>query len=155
MSQASNQVAITVAANTSEVTTGQPRPSSDQYTTWTLLERRLLVVLLGYLALASSLIANIYFPLIDLLADRYDVSIQAINLTVTLYIIVQGIVPSFWSPLSDSWGRRPVYLSTFTIFTLASLGLAIVDSRHLEDLVEIYHRELFVEIPSHCLTQSK
>ncbi|KAI0159781.1 major facilitator superfamily transporter [Xylariaceae sp. FL1272] len=55
--------------------------------------------------------ANIYFPLIDLIASRYDASVQAINLTVTVYIIVQGIAPSFWSPISDTLGRRPVYVS--------------------------------------------
>lgn len=102
----------------------------NRYTVWSARDRRLLVILLGYLALASSLTANIYFPLIDLLADRYEVSVQAINLTITVYIIVQGIVPSFWSPLSDSWGRRPVYLATFVIFTFASLGLSIVDRNY-------------------------
>ncbi|KAK4237439.1 hypothetical protein C8A03DRAFT_16018, partial [Achaetomium macrosporum] len=87
------------------------------YTIWTTRDRAFLVCLLGYLALASSLTANIYFPLLDLLAERYGVSTQAINLTITLFMVFQGIAPSFWSPLSDSWGRRPVYLATFTIYT--------------------------------------
>ena len=82
------------------------------------------------MALASSLTANIYFPLIDLLAERYDTSTQAINLTITLFFVFQGIAPSFWSPLSDSCGRRPVYLATFIIYTAASLGLSIVDKSY-------------------------
>ncbi|SPQ24148.1 0a0ea045-a5b6-47b8-baeb-9413dc6c4f26 [Thermothielavioides terrestris] len=69
-------------------------------------------------------------PLIDLLAERYDVSPQAINLTITLFFVFQGIAPSFWSPLSDSFGRRPVYLATFTIYTAASLGLSISDRNY-------------------------
>lgn len=52
----------------------QPPPITDStpapYTTWTTRDRTLLVCLLGYLALASSLTANIYFPLVDLLAAR-------------------------------------------------------------------------------------
>jgi MFS family permease len=104
----------------------QPQPPT-AYTTWTSRDRAALVCLLGYLALASSLTANIYFPLIDMLAERYSVSTQAINLTITLFFVFQGIAPSFWSPLSDSYGRRPVYLATFTIYTAASLGLSIVD----------------------------
>ncbi|KAK4032545.1 major facilitator superfamily domain-containing protein [Parachaetomium inaequale] len=103
------------------------QPTRSPYTTWTTQDRTLLVCLLGYLALASSLTANIYFPLIDLLAERYETSTQAINLTITLYFVFQGIAPSFWSPLSDSFGHRPVYLATFTIYTAASLGLSIVD----------------------------
>jgi MFS family permease len=108
--------------------TQQSRPV--RYTVWSVRDRRLLVALLGYLALASSLTANIYFPLIELLAARYEVTTQAINLTITLFIVFQGIVPSFWSPLSDAWGRRPVYLATFTVYTLASMGLSIVDRNY-------------------------
>lgn len=100
------------------------------YTTWTSRDRALLVCLLGYLCLASSLTANIYSPLIDLLAKRYMVSVQAVNLTITLFFVLQGVAPSFWSPLSDSFGRRPVYLATFAVYTLASLGLSVSDRRY-------------------------
>ncbi|KAI1123238.1 major facilitator superfamily domain-containing protein [Nemania abortiva] len=82
-----------------------------------------LTYLLGYLSLASSLTATIYFPIIDLLAARYHTSVQAINLTITLYVVLQGIAPSFFSPLSDTLGRRPVFLVTFTIYLLAGVGL--------------------------------
>lgn len=84
-----------------------------------------LTYLLGYLALASSLTATIYFPLIDLLARDYHTSIQAINLTITLYVVFQGIAPSFFSPLSDTFGRRPVLLTTFTVYLVAAIGLAV------------------------------
>ncbi|KAK4140017.1 major facilitator superfamily domain-containing protein [Dichotomopilus funicola] len=104
--------------------------SQTPYTTWTARNRTALVCLLGYLALASSLTANIYFPLLELLAERYRVSTQAVNLTITLYMVFQGIAPSFWSPLSDTFGRRPVYLATFSIYTTASLGLSIVDKSY-------------------------
>jgi MFS family permease len=104
--------------------------SPTPYTTWTTRDRAFLVCLLGYLALASSLTANIYFPLLDLLAERYETSTQAINLTITLFMVFQGIAPSFWSPLSDSWGRRPVYLAAFAIYTAGSLGLSIVDRNY-------------------------
>lgn len=82
-----------------------------------------LTYLLGYLALASSLTATIYFPIIDLLSRRYHTSVQAINLTITLYVVLQGITPSFFSPLSDTLSRRPVFLITFTIYVLAGVGL--------------------------------
>lgn len=114
---------------------GAPAPAPGPYTIWSDRDRHLLVCLLGYLALASSLTANIYFPLLDLLAEQDGVSIQAINLTITLFMVVQGIAPSFWSPLSDAWGRRPVYLATFAVYTLASLGLSIVERNYAALLV--------------------
>lgn len=87
-----------------------------------------LTYLLGYLALASSLTATIYFPLISLLAKKYDTTVQKINLTITLYIVFQGIGPSLFAPLSDTLGRRPILMATFTIYLLASIGLVLAEN---------------------------
>lgn len=94
------------------------------YSVFTKGQKRYITYLLGFLTLASSLTATIYFPLIPLLAEEYQTSTQAINLTITLYVVFQGITPSFWGPLSDSFGRRPVLMITFVLYTAASLGLA-------------------------------
>lgn len=105
-------------------------PSSVPYTVFSKAQKWYLTFLLGYLTLASSLTATIYFPLINLLSAQYNTSIQAINLTVTLYVVFQGIAPSFFSPLSDTWGRRPVFIVTFSIYTLASIGLAFTSQNY-------------------------
>lgn len=101
------------------------RPASQPYTIFTLNQRRVFTYLLGYLTLASSLTATIYFPLIGLLSNQYNVSTQLVNLTITFYVIFQAISPAFWGPVSDTLGRRPVFLMTFLIYTCASLGLAL------------------------------
>lgn len=100
-------------------------PAPIPYSILTKWQKRYLTYLLGFLTLASSLTANIYLPLILLLAEQYYTSAQAINLTITVYIIFQGISASFWSPLSDVFGRRPVFIITFGLYTAASLGLAL------------------------------
>ncbi|KAK3358326.1 major facilitator superfamily domain-containing protein [Lasiosphaeria ovina] len=51
-----------------------------------------------------------------------------INLSVTLYQVMQAIAPLFFGDLSDSIGRRPVYLLTFTIYLGANIGLALQDN---------------------------
>lgn len=99
-------------------------PALVPYSTFTKWQKVYLTYLLGFLTLASSLTANIYLPLILLLAEQYHTSAQAINLTITVYVIFQGISASFWSPLSDAFGRRPVFIVTFGLYTAASLGLA-------------------------------
>lgn len=53
-----------------------------------------------------------------------NISVELVNLTVTSYLIFQGIAPSFWGPVSDVRGRRIAYTSTFIIFTGACVGLA-------------------------------
>lgn len=73
----------------------------------------------------SPLSANIYLPCIPLLSRDLSTSIQNINLTVTTYVIFQGIAPVFFGELSDKLGRRPVYIITFTIYVCANIGLAV------------------------------
>jgi MFS family permease len=47
-----------------------------------------------------------------------------INLTVTSYLIFQGLAPSLWGPISDVKGRRLAYSLTFVVFLGACIGLA-------------------------------
>ena len=102
-----------------------PLPPSSPYTLFTPSHRRLIVVILILTMLASPLTATIYLPLLPLLAAHFHVSLQAINLTLTLYIVFQAISPLLFATASDSFGRRPVYLITFSVYTLASLGLVL------------------------------
>lgn len=87
--------------------------------------RTYLTYLLGFVIILSTLTATIYFPLIPMLSSHFSVSIQSINLTVTLYAVFQGISPSFFASLADAHGRRPVLLTLVTIYAGASLGLAL------------------------------
>lgn len=64
-------------------------------------------------------------PLIPVLAEEYNVSIQEINLTVTVYVVFQAISPVLFASLADSYGRRPVLLALTAIYVCGSLGLAV------------------------------
>lgn len=46
------------------------------------------------------------------------------NLTITSYLIIQGISPLFWGPLSDTLGRRPIYMASFALYILANIVLS-------------------------------
>jgi MFS family permease len=54
-----------------------------------------------------------------------NVSLSTISFTVTIYMIVQGLAPSFWGPMSDTQGRRVAYIGTFLIYLAANVGLAV------------------------------
>lgn len=47
------------------------------------------------------------------------------NLTITSYLIIQGISPLFWGPLSDTLGRRPIYIASFSVYIIANIILSI------------------------------
>ena len=95
------------------------------YTTFSPRQKRLLIFLLGLTAITSPLTATIYFPLLPLLASDYYSSAQAINLTITIYVIFQAVSPAIFASLSDLHGRRLVYLLALTLYVSSNLGLAL------------------------------
>ena len=95
------------------------------YTVFSPQRKRFLTLVLTTTMFASPLTATIYLPLLPLLAKHFHTSLQAINLSVTLYVIFQAVSPLLFSTTSDTIGRRPVLLVTYTIYTIASLGLAL------------------------------
>ncbi|OJJ85836.1 putative MFS multidrug transporter [Aspergillus glaucus CBS 516.65] len=72
--------------------------------------------------------ANIYFPALGEMAKDLNVSNSQINLTITSYMIVQGLVPLLTGNLSDQKGCRPVLLMCLLIYLGVNIGLALQDS---------------------------
>jgi len=69
----------------------------------------------------------IYMPALPQITEKLNITQGETLLSVTMYLIFQGVAPSFWAPLSDTFGRRPIIISTFLIFLAANLGLAFVN----------------------------
>lgn len=72
----------------------------------------------------SGLSSNIYFPALPTIAQDLNVSVELVNLSVTGYLILQGLSPSLWGPVSDVHGRRIAFLFTFVVYLGACIGLA-------------------------------
>lgn len=79
-------------------------------------------------AMFSGLSSFIYYPAISPLAQSLHTSVELINLTITSYLIVSGLVPSIVGDLADRTGRRPLYLLTFAIYFASNVGLALQHS---------------------------
>ncbi|RPD55888.1 MFS general substrate transporter [Lentinus tigrinus ALCF2SS1-6] len=101
-------------------------PQTKAYSIYTAPEKWFIVGLTGFAAMFSPLTANIYFPAIPTIAAVFHKSIELINLTVTVYMIVQGISPMFWGTMSDRWGRRPMFIGCMVVLCGACVGLALV-----------------------------
>lgn len=87
-------------------------------------ERKFLVAMASLAAMFSPLSANIYYPALNTLSTDLHVSISKINLTITTYLIFQGLAPAFVGSFSDEAGRRPSYLICFIVYIGANIGLA-------------------------------
>lgn len=87
--------------------------------------KALIITMTAMASLFSPISGQIYLPALNTLANEFHVSAADINLTVTSYMILQGIAPMFFGDLTDQVGRRPTYIMCFTIFFFANLGLAL------------------------------
>ncbi|KAJ5960786.1 uncharacterized protein N7479_007936 [Penicillium vulpinum] len=88
-------------------------------------EKTFVIMTGSFAALISPLSSSIYLPALPSLANDMDVSVSLINLTITTYLIFQGLAPSFIGSFSDIYGRRPAYIIAFVIYLGANVGLAL------------------------------
>lgn len=95
------------------------------YSAFSTGQKWAIVAMVGLASLFSPISSNIYVPAIPTLVKAFDVSVEKINLTVTVFLIFQALTPSVWGTAADTFGRRPVYFMTLTIFALACLGTAL------------------------------
>ncbi|SCU82337.1 LAFA_0C10594g1_1 [Lachancea sp. 'fantastica'] len=87
-------------------------------------EKILVAALVSVAASFSGFASNIYFPALPTIAEDLAVSNELVNLTVTTYMIFQGIAPTFWGAMADVHGRRLVYIGTLAVFLTACIVLA-------------------------------
>ncbi|KZT02466.1 MFS general substrate transporter [Laetiporus sulphureus 93-53] len=120
----------TDGSNTAErVEAGHHAPDHDHvkaYSIYTSSEKWFIVAVAAFASLFSPFTANIYFPAIPTIAAAFHKSTEDINLTVTVYLIVQGLSPIFWGTLADRWGRRPMFLGCLLVLFLSCIGLALI-----------------------------
>lgn len=88
----------------------------------------MIVFLVAVAGFFSPFSAFIFFPAIDDVAAALSTTVQLVNLTITLYLVVQGAVPSIFGEVSERFVRRPTYLTVLIIYIAASIGLAVQDS---------------------------
>ncbi|KAI1340217.1 major facilitator superfamily transporter [Xylariaceae sp. FL0016] len=92
------------------------------FTTW---EKRTIVLGAAVGAFFSPLSGQIYYPALTPLSEDLGVSLTQINLTVTTYMIFQGLTPMFVGTFADATGRRPAYLFCFVVYIAANIGCAL------------------------------
>ncbi|KAF5121895.1 Itaconate transport protein [Metarhizium anisopliae] len=87
-----------------------------------------IIVTIGVAGLFSGLSSNIYLPSLAAIAKKFkdlQVSLGDVSLTITTYLVVQGVSPLFWGSLSDTLGRRPIYIYSFSVYIVSNIVLSL------------------------------
>ena len=100
-------------------------PSGPVYSVFSERQRQFIVAMVACGGFFSPLSANIYFPALTALSADLRVSNELINLSLTSYMIFQGLAPTIFGDLADMTGRRPTYILGFIIYIGANVGLAL------------------------------
>ncbi|KAL4953152.1 major facilitator superfamily domain-containing protein [Aspergillus filifer] len=96
-----------------------------QYSSFSTGQKRLIVTMVTLGSFFSPLSGQIYYPIMPTLVQTYDLTPALINLTITSYMLLQGLAPAFMGTFADVCGRRPAYILSFTIYTVANIGIAL------------------------------
>ncbi|KAH8799352.1 putative MFS efflux transporter [Xylogone sp. PMI_703] len=100
-------------------------PQSDEYSSFSTAQKTFIIFTAAFASTFSPLSSNIYYPVINSIAHDLHVTPAMMNFTITAYMIFQGLAPTFMGNLSDTVGRRPVYVLCFGIYLCANIGLAL------------------------------
>lgn len=86
---------------------------------------RITLILLTAVAVLT---LNLFLPSLPSMAADFNVSYGAISFTIAGYLFLSAALSLVLGPLADKYGRRPVLLTTFSIFALASVGAAVTEN---------------------------
>lgn len=89
------------------------------------------ITTLIFLAGMSALAMNMFLPSLPAMSEYFGVEYGYMQLSVALYLGVNGFLQLFVGALSDKFGRRPVVLAGVLIFCLATLGCLLATSAHV------------------------
>lgn len=124
----SEEVSDRVISEQVHVTEKPELDAQPLYSIYTSRQKWCIVFMSALGGFFSPLSANTYLPATPSLARYLNVSPSLINLTVTAFLIFQGLAPSIYGDLADFAGRRPAYLVAFTVYVAANIGLATQSS---------------------------
>lgn len=79
-------------------------------------------------AAAAPMGSAIILPALNQIAGDFQATPTITNLSVALYMLAMSIFPLWWSSFSETYGRRSVYIISFTLFTIFNVLAAVSPS---------------------------
>lgn len=91
---------------------------------WPVWKKCYITFTVGYMCLIITFGSSVYVPSVNQLMQRFGIS-ETLGLSgLTFYLLGLGVGPIFAAPLSELYGRKPIYLLTTPISMIFILGTA-------------------------------
>jgi len=92
---------------------------------WTKKRKLANVAVVAAMAILSPLASSMFTPGIDQIAEDLGTTAETVIGCTTGFVIMLGIGPLFLAPLSETFGRRRLYMVCFTAFALLQIPSAL------------------------------
>ncbi|KAM6493826.1 vacuolar DHA amino acid exporter [Amanita muscaria] len=100
-------------------------PVDDDPRKWSPLRKNFTLFLVASASMIAGLSSNIQNPAVQEMLEDLHTTDSQFSLSISLFILVQGIMPLIWSPLSEIKGRKFVYLTSLAMTVIGSVAIAL------------------------------
>lgn len=84
-----------------------------------------MMVFISILCAFPMLATDMYLPAVPLIKEQLNTTVELVNFTLSSFFFIISFSGLFLGPLSDKFGRKPIVLTTISIYVLASLACAL------------------------------
>jgi MFS transporter, DHA1 family, multidrug resistance protein len=85
---------------------------------------RAMMVFISILCAFPMMATDMYLPAIPLIKEQLNTTVELVNYTLSPFFFIISLSGLLFGPLSDRFGRKPVILTTISIYALSSLACA-------------------------------
>ncbi|KAJ6027626.1 uncharacterized protein N7446_003778 [Penicillium canescens] len=97
--------------------------AADPYN-WPEWKKMMNLILVAFHACMGTFTAAAIIPAYSTIAEELGVGLQNASYLTSLQIAILGGAPLFWKPLSDRFGRRPIFLLSLICSLICNIGCA-------------------------------
>ncbi|SCU91618.1 LAFA_0F04830g1_1 [Lachancea sp. 'fantastica'] len=87
--------------------------------------KQFIVFLVAFATVMGPMGTNIIYPSINPITRDFKTTTMMVNVSVGIYLLSLGILPIWWSSLSELRGRRTVYVLSFSLLLAFCIGAAL------------------------------
>ncbi|KAH8550002.1 major facilitator superfamily domain-containing protein [Umbelopsis sp. PMI_123] len=73
----------------------------------------------------SPISSTIYYPALVTVQEALNTSATAINASLSIFTFFTAFFPLMWASFGDTYGRRNIYLISFSVYVVGSIGCAL------------------------------
>lgn len=95
---------------------------------WSHRRKLATLCIIATAALLTPISGSIYNPSLQEIQSQLHANNAEVSLSISLFVIVQGIAPIFWSVFSELKGRKLIYIISIALFTASCAGAGVANT---------------------------